>query len=209
MLNDEKSCRKLDTDKILRKLRENYLIGAAAITGGEPLMQEEIIELLEKIKYETNLLVKIDTNGFYPERLEKALEYLDFLTIDVKAPLDKRYGTITGLNENWQQVVENVKKSLEILEKWDNLKEARTTIVPGLIDKKEEIIEIAREVDKTGFDYYTLQQFRPENTLDPEYEKKNSPSHQKMKELGRTAAKKLPNTRVRIVTLEHGFEEIK
>ncbi len=209
VLINEENCRITDIDEIIKQLGDNFLISAVCVTGGEPLMQKETLKLLDRIKVETELLLKIDNNGYFPDRLKTALKYLDFFTIDVKAPLDKRYGKVVGLENNWENIVKRIIKSLNILKDWSNRKEARTTIVPGLIDKKEDIVEIAKIVNDFCFDYYTLQQFRPENTLDPSYEEINSPNLEVMQELGKTAKMYLPNTEVRIVTQENGFEKIK
>ncbi len=203
------NCRKTDTREIIKELRENYLIEAVCVTGGEPLMQEETLDLLKEIKKETRLLLKIDSNCYYPRKLREALPYLDYFTTDIKAPLDQRYGKIAGLPDRWKKIVSRVRESHRILRDWDNPKEARTTIIPGLLEKKKEVRETAEIVKKVGFTEYTIQQFRPENTLDPEYEKKQSPPRELLQELAREAKKKLPNTRVQIVTLEEGFEEIK
>jgi len=205
---EEENCRLIEIDEILKQLKENFLLDAVCITGGEPLLQEETIELLGRIKSETKLLLKIDTNLYFPDMLEKAIPYLDFFTTDVKAPLDERYGRVVGLPDHWKEIVARVRKSLSILKGWDKKKEARTTIVPGLIDSKEDIEEAAKIVNDTGFSLYTLQQFRAERTLDPEYEKIKSPSVELMHELGRAAKKHLPDTKVQIVTEKNGFEEI-
>jgi len=202
------NCKPTGIDEIIDQLKKNFLIQAVCITGGEPLMQRETIGLLKGIKSETDLLLKIDSNGYFPERVKEALPLLDFFTTDVKAPLDERYGEVVGLPDQWQKIVERVKKTLDILKRGDHQKEARTTIVPDLIDKKEEIIEIAKLVDEVGFTLYTLQQFRAERTLDPGYERIQSPSPELMRELGRAAKKHLPETKVQIVTQQNGFEEI-
>jgi pyruvate formate lyase activating enzyme len=202
------ACRPTEIEEIIAPLKENFLINAVCITGGEPLMQKETLELLKKIKDETKLKLKIDTNGYFPEQLERALPHLDFLTMDVKAPLNELYGKVTGLSDQWEQIVKRVEKSLEIVEKWSKPKEARTTIVPNLIDKEEEIRKIAKVVRNTGFTLYTLQQFRAERTLDPEYEKMKSPSLELMQKLGRVAKEQLPRIKVQIVTQQNGFEEI-
>lgn len=205
---NEGNCKPTGIDEIIDQLKENFLIQAVCVTGGEPLMQKETIEFLKGIKSETDLLLKIDSNGFFPERLKKALPLLDFFTTDVKAPPNERYGEVVGLPDQWQKIVERVEKSLDILKKWEHQKEARTTIVPGLIDKKEDIEKIAKLVDDVGFTLYTLQQFRAERTLDPEYEKVQSPSLELMQELGTIAKKHLSKTKVQIVTQQNGFEEI-
>ena len=73
----EEGCTEIEIDKIIKNLNENFLLDAVCVTGGEPLMQKNTIELLKKIKQDTDLLLKIDHNGYFPERLKKALPYLD------------------------------------------------------------------------------------------------------------------------------------
>ena len=206
---NEGNCRQADIDDLIGQLKENFMIDAVCVTGGEPLMQKETIEFLKRIKSETDLLLKIDTNGYFPRQLEKVLPLLDFFTTDIKAPLNERYGAVTGLPDQWKTVVKHVAESLNILKKWGHKKEARTTIVPGLIDKQEDIEEIAGLVNECGFTQYTLQQFRAEQTMDPDYEKIQSPKRELMQELGMAAKKHLPKTKVQIVTQESGFEEIR
>ena len=206
---EEENCKETEIDSIMEKLKENFLVDAVSITGGEPLMQEATIELLKRIKSDTKLLLKIDTNLYFPETLGNSLQYLDFFSTDIKAPLDESYGRVAGLPEHWEEIVARVRKSLEILKEWKHDKEARTTIVPGLIDSGEDIEEIAKVVGDTGFSLYTLQQFRAERTLDSSYEKIGRPTPQLMLELGKAAKKHLPDTKVQIVTEKNGFEEIK
>ncbi|ODS36495.1 MAG: anaerobic ribonucleoside-triphosphate reductase activating protein [Candidatus Altiarchaeales archaeon WOR_SM1_86-2] len=208
VLEDESVCMKVDPDEIIEQLKENFLLDSVCITGGEPLMQPSTLDLLKKIKKETNLLLKIDHNGYFPERLKKALPYLDFLTTDIKAPLDERYGKAIGLPDRWEEVVERVKESNEILKNWEGKKEARTTIVPGLVETLNDVIAISKVVGDVGFEIYTLQQFRPEKTLDPGFKFVRSPGLEKMQGLGREAKKYLPDIKVQIVTRERGFEEI-
>jgi len=205
----EEVCKTLTIDSLVKALKDDFLISAVSVTGGEPLMQPEVLDLLKEIKKQTNLALKIDTNGGYPERLAQALPYLDFFSMDIKAPLDERYGKAIGLPDKWEEAVKNIKKCLSLLKDWDKPKEARTTIIPGLTDKKEEIAKIAEVVKETGFDYYTLQQFRSGATLDPKYNKTKSPNTSLMNELGSAAKEILPDATVKIVTQQKGFEEIK
>lgn len=202
-------CYKEDIKKILKKINQNFLINSVSITGGEPLMQTEVVDLLKAIKSDTGLLIKIDTNGYFPENLKRSLNYLDFITIDVKAPLNERYGKVVGISGKCKDIVEKIKKTLSILKEWRNPKEVRTTIVPGLIDSEDNIRKIAKIVNKNKFNYYTLQQFRARITLDPEFEKIRSPTRDEMLKLGKIAKEELSKTKVQIVTLEGGFEVIR
>jgi pyruvate formate lyase activating enzyme len=204
----EERCRLGSTSKLIQAVKDNFLIEAVSVTGGEPLVQEETVNLLAGLKDNTSLLVKLDTNGFCPSRLNRALPFLDFVALDVKAPLNESYGKAVGIEDTKGEIVKNVKESLNLLKDWGGESEARTTVVPGLTDSKEAIAQIAKEINQAGFKYYTIQQFRPMNTLDPAYLKLASPKHSFMLELGKEAKKHLPKTLVRISTKEKGFEEI-
>ena len=55
----------------LLEKRKKYIDGVV-ITGGEPTLQEGLLEFAKAIK-ELGLKVKLDTNGYLPEVLEKLL----------------------------------------------------------------------------------------------------------------------------------------
>jgi len=198
-------CEQVDVSKVIEPLANNFLIEGVCITGGEPLMQEETIKLIAGIRKNTPLMIKLDTNGSYPEKLERVLPALSFVSMDIKAPFEK-YSQTIGVDAAY--IISNIQKSLDILKKCKFMKEARTTIVPGLNDTEEDIAKIAAIVAENRFDIYSLQQFRPKNTLDPQYENIASPSVEKMRTLAHIAKKYLPNTRVRVATFEHGFQDV-
>lgn len=197
--------RNVDVGEIMDQLVNNFLIEGVCITGGEPLMQEETVKLIAVLRKNTPLLIKLDTNGSYPERLERVLPALSFVSMDIKAPFDK-YSKAIGVDSTY--IIDKIKQSLAILKKSKFKKEARTTIVPGINDSEEDVAKIATIVAESKFDLYTLQQFRPKNTLDVEYENIPSPSVDKMRALGKLAKNLLPDVKVRISTFEHGFESI-
>lgn len=194
-------CKKVKISEIVNALKENFIIDAVCITGGEPLMQEETIDLIKKIKEETGLFVKLDTNGNYPEKLIHAIKFCDAVSIDIKGNLyNKKFGKIIGIKD-YEKVVDKIEESFEILENWDKEKEARTTVVPTLIDDKD-IEEISKIVNKYEFDYYTLMKFRPIKTLNPEFEKISPYSDEEMINFGKLAKKNLKDTNVRVITNE-------
>ncbi|MGE5187515.1 MAG: anaerobic ribonucleoside-triphosphate reductase activating protein, partial [Betaproteobacteria bacterium] len=67
--------------------RRKY-VEAVVVTGGEPCMHKELPKFLGKLK-EHGFLVKLDTNGFYPETLERCLTNVDYVAMDVKTSLGK------------------------------------------------------------------------------------------------------------------------
>ena len=68
-----------------------------------------------------------------------------------------------------KEIMDNLKKTISILQKSGVDYEFRTTFVPDLLTK-EDIYAIAEQLK--GSKRYVLQKFLPNTTIDPEYEKK-------------------------------------
>lgn len=144
--------------------RKGWLEGVC-VSGGEPLLHEDLEVLLFLIKDRT-LLVKLDTNGSYPSRLEKLIEkkLIDYIALDVKAPLE-RYPEVTCSEVNG----EDIQRSIDII-KSSGLKHIfRLTVVPGFTGP-EDIKKIIQMIK--GAEVFQLQQFVPVNTLNSRYLKK-------------------------------------
>ena len=73
------------TEEILELLR-SMEIKNVTITGGEPLLQEEIEELLEAMAKEENLRVEIETNGSVPLQPFAEIPNGPSFTMDYKLP---------------------------------------------------------------------------------------------------------------------------
>ena len=73
------------------------LLDAVCITGGEPTLQNDLPELIKKIK-DLGYLVKLDTNGFKPEVLKSLVEagLIDYVAMDIKN-CPARYGETAGV----------------------------------------------------------------------------------------------------------------
>ena len=65
--------------------------------------------------------------------------------------------------------MEDIKESVDFLKNGNVDFEFRTTVV-NTIHKKEDFLEIAKWIGGQNVKYY-LQNFRPEKTIDPEFEK--------------------------------------
>jgi pyruvate formate lyase activating enzyme len=144
----------------LHSLR-NWIDGVC-LTGGEPTLHADLPSLIREIK-QHRFLVKLDTNGSNPHRLENLMETgeVDFISMDVKAPLDPfRYSRSIGLPINLKPILE----SIEILKGGKVEYEFRMTVVPGL--HREEDIQTLGNQLRVGR-RFILQNFNPENPLDP------------------------------------------
>lgn len=159
--------------------RKGWLEGIC-ISGGEPLLQDDLETLLILIK-DRNLLAKIDTNGSFPSRLEDLIQkrLIDYIAMDVKAPL-KRYQEVTRAAVNEEDIV----RSVDIIKNSGLGYVFRTTLVPGLVGP-EDIKKICQMLD--GAKIYQLQQFVPLNTLDSHYLQKKPYRREEVQGLARIA----------------------
>jgi len=148
--------------KFLKERKE--LIEGVVICGGEPITSKGLIPLIKKIK-KMGFLVKLDTNGSDPELLKKLIDekMVDYVAMDLKGPKEN-YSKFAGRKVD----IKKIQKSIDILKKNKVDGEFRSTIVPTL-HKKEDVIKMARWI--RGAERYYLQNFRPEKTIDPKFEK--------------------------------------
>ena len=144
--------------------RRDWLEGVC-VTGGEALLTNDLDVLLSVLK-DRGLLVKLDTNGTFPDRLEILLQagLVDFVAMDIKSALD-RYPEVVRVKVD----VDAVERSVDMIRDSGIRHMFRTTVVPGLVGR-EDIAAIGRWLK--GSELFQLQQFSPRNTLDPAFEKK-------------------------------------
>src|SRR5512135_2551299 len=117
--------------EILEK-RKHY-VDAVVVTGGEPCMHKELPRFLSKLK-ERGFMVKLDTNGCFPEVLEECLGNIDYVAMDVKTSLDNY--RLLGVEDT-----KSIVRSIEMLKTGKIPYEFRTTVVPGLITA-EDVVNI-------------------------------------------------------------------
>ncbi len=141
------------------------LLDGIVLCGGEPTINKDLPEFIKKIK-ELGYAVKIDTNGSNPKMLKKLIDdnLIDYVAMDVKLPKEKYPKIFKGKIE-----VKDIEESIEILKNSKIDSEFRTTVVPT-IHTKEDFLKIAKWIGGPKVKYY-LQNFRPEKTIDPKFEK--------------------------------------
>lgn len=145
------------------------LLEGVVLCGGEPTVNRDLPEFCGKIK-KLGYLIKLDTNGSNPKILKDLIDkkLIDYVAMDVKATKEN-YGKTVGLLECWNEgMLKNIEESIKILKEGEIDYEFRTTLIPGLLDK-EDILKIAKWLK--GAKKYFLQNFKPEKTIDPSFEK--------------------------------------
>ena len=141
-------------DEVLSFLKKRQgILDGVCITGGEPLLQTDIADFLRKVKA-LGYAVKLDTNGFFPERMIPLIEegLIDRVAVDVKNSLSK-YAETVGIPDI---DLTPFKKTVDYLLSGKVDYEFRTTVVNEL-HTEQDIAEIADLID--GAAEYHLQCF--------------------------------------------------
>lgn len=129
------------------------ILDGVCITGGEPMIQSDLEEFIQKIK-NLGFLVKLDTNGSFPDRLKNMIDsgIIDYVAMDIKNSKEDYGKTIGVKNYN----TDKIERSVDILMEGKIPYEFRTTVVREF--HTEENIYKIREWIK-GAEQYYLQQF--------------------------------------------------
>lgn len=113
--------------------RKNVLSGIC-ITGGEPTLQPDLVEFIEKIR-SFGYKIKLDTNGYRPEIIADLLSrnLLDYIAMDIKAGYSN-YSKVSGIPNFNMKFIE---ESISLIENSNISYEFRTTVVKELHSKND------------------------------------------------------------------------
>ena len=127
-------------------------LDAIVISGGEPTMQPDLLQILERIKT-LGYLVKLDTNGTRPDLIQKILVngLADYIAMDIKAP-SETYERMCGVPID----MTSIHGSISLIKRLAPTYEFRTTAAPGL--SAVDLLEIGRWLE--GSRAYWLQMFK-------------------------------------------------
>lgn len=145
-------------DKVFSYINQRRgLLDAMVVSGGEPCLQEGLLDFLREVK-KLGLKTKLDTNGSFPDKLEKALDegLLDYVAMDIKTSV-QRYGVV-GCRD-----VDAVRRSVDIVMRKAPDYEFRTTCERCAVSPKD--ITLIGQWLKGAKKLY-LQRFNPKVTLD-------------------------------------------
>ena len=167
------------------------VLDGVCVTGGEPLLSSGITEFIKKIK-SLGLLVKLDTNGSFPDKLESLLDQklVDYVAMDIKNCKEK-YAITSGINAN-SEYIEKADRSIDIIMQKAPDYEFRTTVVREL-HTTEDIVKIANRI-KSAKKYFLQTYVDSGNTIKVGY---SAYSASEMLEILEITRKVLPVTNLR------------
>lgn len=140
--------------------RKGVLEGVC-VTGGEPTLYTDLDRFIRAIK-ELGYAVKLDTNGFLPDRLKALIDegLLDYIAMDIKNS-PERYAETAGLPIDRFDITP-IEKSIDIIMNSGVDYEFRTTVAAELFDENS-IAGAARMI--IGAKKYFLQAFVMRDTV--------------------------------------------
>jgi len=137
------------------------LLDAVEFTGGEPLLHKDIPFYIKEIK-EMGFLVKLDTNGTIPYKLSEIISFVDYIAMDIKAPLSK-YTLATGVDIDTNKI----KDSIQLIRKYAKDYEFRTTFIKNFINTESDLYEIGELIK--GSPRYFIQRPLLSSVLNPKF----------------------------------------
>ncbi|PKN53462.1 MAG: anaerobic ribonucleoside-triphosphate reductase activating protein [Deltaproteobacteria bacterium HGW-Deltaproteobacteria-13] len=165
-------------------------LDAVSITGGEPTLQDKLPAFIKHIR-KMGFAVKMDTNGSQPKVIRNLLaeKLLDFIAMDIKAPLEK-YKDIVKATVN----PDSIKESINLILKAKIPYEFRTTIVESQLGEND-ILQIGKLI--AGADHYVLQNFVSTKTLDKKFLKEKPFSDEKLQKIKSHLEKQITSVTIR------------
>ena len=168
--NPDLACNSQDLDSFSNEealaflKKRQHLIDGVTISGGEPTLAENLEDFLGDLR-DLDLLVKLDTNGFRPERVKTLLadELVDYVALDIKTSPEK-YDTVAGCSVSFDDVATTV----EYLKSAKAEYELRTTCVPGYVTA-DDFRAIGTVLGRVS-SYYLQQYVASVPLLDPSWE---------------------------------------
>lgn len=131
-------------DKVLNWLEQRIgKLEAVVFSGGEALMQgDATIQYMKRVR-EMGFNIGLHTNGFYPELLKKAADFVDWIGLDFKATREK-YPDLSGQNIAYDNMI----RSLDVWLETGKDFEVRITCDPRFISKTDLMEIVAMLADK-------------------------------------------------------------
>jgi pyruvate formate lyase activating enzyme len=129
------------------------LLDAVVFSGGEPTAQAGLADAVSAVRA-LGFKIGLHTAGVYPRRLAKVLPRLDWVGLDVKAPIAE-YASLSGVAGGGIAAF----ASLDFVMQSGAAHEVRTTVHPSLTPPAT-LERLARELASRGVTRWVLQPFR-------------------------------------------------
>lgn len=184
----------MDDQELLSFLKKRQgLLDGVAITGGEPCLRPDLIDLIKDIRA-LGFPVKLDTNGLHPDVLKTLVEQklVDYVAMDIKNG-PEHYAATCGVEA---VDLDRIRESISILMEGKVDYEFRTTVVDQL-HTAQDMEEIGALIQ--GAKRFFLQAFTDRDSVP--FAGFSAPSAAKMQEYAEIVGRYVQETTIRGVEI--------
>lgn len=139
-------------DVPLDDLKEFYVQAAEAgflgtfLSGGEPLLRNDIGELARFIKEETEMAILFITSGwFLEERMDEVLPHIDMMMWSIDSPNAERHDEIRGMPGLFGRLMKGIER---IKKEYPDMScQTNCCVQKGLADEIDDLLNLHRDLD--------------------------------------------------------------
>ena len=156
-----------DWNEVLAFLRRRTgLLDAVVFSGGEPTLDPALPRAIADVRA-LGFKVGLHSAGIYPQRLQAVLPQLDWVGLDIKAPLgdDAGLAGVTGVRGSAAPVRRSLAALVRHVRASGLLFECRTTAHPALLNDAA-LRAVADDMAAAGVTHWVLQIARPQGVTD-------------------------------------------
>ena len=193
-----------DIREIKKIIEENSShIEAVFFTGGEPCLQRLALLELAKTAKDNSLLIGLDTNGSKPSVINELISkgMVDLINLDIKCRLDpSTFEKVTRSSTFFipsSEIIKNLKETIGILKTSDLTVEITTLIVPSIMFRKEDFLEIANLIKEMNA-FWTIRQFDNSSVLSNNLAGVAPPSHKFMQTIKDAILDEFPDMNIEL-----------
>ena len=103
--------REFTVEELANLINNTNNIHSVSLTGGEPLLD---VDFLNKVLQKTNKKIYLETNGTLFENLEKIINLVDIISMDIKLNSTTKMGDLFDKHEKFVEVANKANKELFI-----------------------------------------------------------------------------------------------
>jgi len=190
--------------EIVEKLSDNILVEGVNITGGEPTLQPQLVQLVTQLRDQGTYFIGLDSNGSNPGTIQQLTKLLDRIAIDFKVPWED-YQQVTKSNEALGAVHETL---AFLSQNFKGNLEARTTVIRQY-HTAESLKSMARSLQELEFPgLWVLQEYQFSKGVNPEMKGRFDPwAREELHSIGYALMKKY-DLRIALRTASRGFEKL-
>jgi len=127
-----------ESKRLLKILSKRFAL--LYITGGEPFLRDDAVEIFEEIDRLPFKNVTVNTNLTFMDRVERALPYVDNLVVSIDSIEADRFDEIRGVKGMGDRVLKNFDRVISLQDKLKFKLHVNCVVTPSTIDDARKVM---------------------------------------------------------------------